>query len=95
MISGWIIVNNDKKVLAVHAGPAFGQATSFRVEGYDMISASRFLYHTSKYTNQTIKCGIDIYIDTEGIIKRLKDQLTYSHDYLFNTLELDWDVVAQ
>eukprot|EP00957_Ditylum_brightwellii_P185958 14157276-Ditylum_brightwellii.AAC.1 len=45
--------------------------------------------------NQTIKCDINIYIDNEGILERLKDQLTYTHDYPFNTLEPDWDVVAQ
>eukprot|EP00957_Ditylum_brightwellii_P035394 2684201-Ditylum_brightwellii.AAC.1 len=62
---GWIIVNNDKEILAEHAGPAFGQATSSRAE------------------------------DNEGIVKRINNQLTYTHDYLFNTLEPDWDVVAQ
>eukprot|EP00957_Ditylum_brightwellii_P163383 12439657-Ditylum_brightwellii.AAC.1 len=30
-----------------------------------------------------------------GIVKRINDQLTYSHDYPFNTLEPDWDIVAQ
>eukprot|EP00957_Ditylum_brightwellii_P177977 13556467-Ditylum_brightwellii.AAC.1 len=32
MTFGWIIVNNDKEIFVEHAGPAFGQATSFRVE---------------------------------------------------------------
>eukprot|EP00957_Ditylum_brightwellii_P065333 4955442-Ditylum_brightwellii.AAC.1 len=95
MTFGWIIINNDKEILAEHAGPAFGQVTSFRVEGYGILSASQFLYHISKYTNQTIKCDMNIYIDDEGIVKRLKDQLAYTHDYLFNTLEPVWDVVAQ
>eukprot|EP00957_Ditylum_brightwellii_P065911 4998523-Ditylum_brightwellii.AAC.1 len=36
-----------------------------------------------------------MYIDNEGIVKRINDQLTYTHDYLFNTLEPDWDVVVQ
>eukprot|EP00957_Ditylum_brightwellii_P037442 2832358-Ditylum_brightwellii.AAC.1 len=25
----------------------------------------------------------------------MKDQIFYSHDYPFNTLELDWDIIAQ
>eukprot|EP00957_Ditylum_brightwellii_P188821 14372923-Ditylum_brightwellii.AAC.1 len=95
MAFGWIIVNNNKEILAEHAGPAFGQATSFGTEGYGILSASRFLYHISKYMNQIIKCDIDIYIDNEGIVKRLKDQLAYTHNYPFNTLEPGWDAVAQ
>eukprot|EP00957_Ditylum_brightwellii_P179924 13706101-Ditylum_brightwellii.AAC.1 len=37
MIFGWIIVNKDEEILAEHAGPAFGQATSFRAEGYGLL----------------------------------------------------------
>eukprot|EP00957_Ditylum_brightwellii_P163150 12422800-Ditylum_brightwellii.AAC.1 len=33
-----------------------------------------------------------MYIDNEGIVKH---QLTYTHDYPFNSLEPDWDMVAQ
>eukprot|EP00957_Ditylum_brightwellii_P153248 11663703-Ditylum_brightwellii.AAC.1 len=32
MTFGWIIVNSNKEILEEHAGPALGQATSFRVE---------------------------------------------------------------
>eukprot|EP00957_Ditylum_brightwellii_P176900 13474943-Ditylum_brightwellii.AAC.1 len=39
MTFGWIIVNNDKENLAEHAGPAFGQATSFGVEGYGILES--------------------------------------------------------
>ena len=52
MTFGWIIVNNDKEILAQHAGPTFGQITSFRAEGYGILPASRSLYHISKYMNQ-------------------------------------------
>eukprot|EP00957_Ditylum_brightwellii_P084443 6421450-Ditylum_brightwellii.AAC.1 len=95
MTFGWIIVNNDKGIIAEHASPAFGQATSFRAEGYGILYAYIFLYHTSKCMNQTIKCDINIHIDNEGIVKRLKDQLKYTHDYPLNTLEPDWGVIAQ
>eukprot|EP00957_Ditylum_brightwellii_P055287 4190335-Ditylum_brightwellii.AAC.1 len=33
--------------------------------------------------------------DNKGIVKRINDQLTYTSDYPFNTLETDWDIVAQ
>eukprot|EP00957_Ditylum_brightwellii_P211763 15366575-Ditylum_brightwellii.AAC.1 len=31
----------------------------------------------------------------KGIVKRISNQLTYTHNYPFNTLEPDWDAVAQ
>eukprot|EP00957_Ditylum_brightwellii_P136998 10446429-Ditylum_brightwellii.AAC.1 len=30
-----------------------------------------------------------------GIVKRINNQLTYTHDYPFNTLKPDWDIVTQ
>eukprot|EP00957_Ditylum_brightwellii_P096350 7338471-Ditylum_brightwellii.AAC.1 len=38
MTFGWIIVNADKEILAEHAEPVFGQATSFRAKGYGLLS---------------------------------------------------------
>eukprot|EP00957_Ditylum_brightwellii_P122685 9356467-Ditylum_brightwellii.AAC.1 len=40
-------------------------------------------------------CNINIHIDNKGIVKRINDQLTYTHNYPFKTLELDRGVVAQ
>eukprot|EP00957_Ditylum_brightwellii_P212257 15367141-Ditylum_brightwellii.AAC.1 len=92
---GWLIVNKDKEILVEHAGPAFGQATSFRVEGYVLLSVARCLHHISQYTNQAIWYDINMYIVNKEIVKRINDQLTYTYDYPFNTLKPDWDVVAQ
>eukprot|EP00957_Ditylum_brightwellii_P036907 2794704-Ditylum_brightwellii.AAC.1 len=92
---GWRIVNKGEDILAEHAGPAFGQATSFCVESCGLLSVARCLHHISQYTNQAVQCEINIYIDNKGIVKRINDQLTYSHDCIFNTLEPDWDIVAQ
>eukprot|EP00957_Ditylum_brightwellii_P024865 1880360-Ditylum_brightwellii.AAC.1 len=40
-------------------------------------------------------CNINMYIDNEGIVKRTEDQLRYTHNYPFNTLEPEWDMEAQ
>eukprot|EP00957_Ditylum_brightwellii_P075421 5731807-Ditylum_brightwellii.AAC.1 len=40
-------------------------------------------------------CNINMYIENEWIVKRINNQLTYTHNYPFNTLEPDWDMVAQ
>eukprot|EP00957_Ditylum_brightwellii_P209570 15362295-Ditylum_brightwellii.AAC.1 len=36
-----------------------------------------------------------MHIDNKGIVKKINNQLTYTHDYPFNTLEPDWDMVVQ
>eukprot|EP00957_Ditylum_brightwellii_P210113 15364588-Ditylum_brightwellii.AAC.1 len=95
MIFGWIIVNKDKEMIAEHVGPVFGQATSFGTEGYGLLSVARFIHYISQYMNQAVCCDINMYIDNKGIVKRINYQLTYTYDYSFNTLEPDWDIVAQ
>eukprot|EP00957_Ditylum_brightwellii_P064705 4910964-Ditylum_brightwellii.AAC.1 len=95
MTFGWRIVNSEEDILAEHAGPAFVQATSFCAEGYGLLSVAWFLYLISQYTTQDVWCKIDIYIDNKGMVTQIKDQLKCSHNYLFNTLEPDWDIVAQ
>eukprot|EP00957_Ditylum_brightwellii_P162362 12362992-Ditylum_brightwellii.AAC.1 len=95
MTFGWIRVNNSEEICAEHVGPAFDQATFFRAEGYGLLSVARFSHHISKYTNQAIRCNINTYIDNKGIVKQINDQPSYTHDHPFNTLEPDWDVVAQ
>ena len=95
MSFAWKIVTQDEEPLAEHSGPAFGHATLFRSEGYGLLSVSRFLHHGSIYTNTDIRCNINIRIDNIGIVKRTNDQLSYPHDYSYNTLEPDWDLIAQ
>eukprot|EP00957_Ditylum_brightwellii_P048757 3699212-Ditylum_brightwellii.AAC.1 len=95
MAFSWKIVDNTKDPLAEHTGPAFGQAASFQAKGYGILSADHFLYHGAIYTQTTICCNINIYIDNKGIVDRMTDQILYSYDYPVNTLEMDWDIIAQ
>eukprot|EP00957_Ditylum_brightwellii_P155259 11819691-Ditylum_brightwellii.AAC.1 len=62
---------------------------------YGLLSLARFLHQIAQYRKQEVKYDIDIYINNKGIVKRIKDQLKYIRDYLLNTLEPDWDIVAQ
>eukprot|EP00957_Ditylum_brightwellii_P210979 15365623-Ditylum_brightwellii.AAC.1 len=77
------------------ADPAFSHATSFRSEGYGLLLVTRFLYNLQTYTNITFPCDICIYINNKGIVTHINDQIKYSHDYPSNTLEPDWDSIAQ
>eukprot|EP00957_Ditylum_brightwellii_P134923 10287226-Ditylum_brightwellii.AAC.1 len=95
MTFGWKIVDENKDPLVDHSGPVFGKATSFYTEGYGLLSLAQFLHHGKIYTQTKIQCYIETHINNKGIVKQMKDQISYSHDYPFNTLESDWDIIAQ
>eukprot|EP00957_Ditylum_brightwellii_P061365 4657763-Ditylum_brightwellii.AAC.1 len=44
---------------------------------------------------QPIQYKLDFYTDNEGVVVRKKDQLSYTYDYPFSTLDPDWDIFAQ
>eukprot|EP00957_Ditylum_brightwellii_P191434 14575132-Ditylum_brightwellii.AAC.1 len=95
MTFGWTIVDENKDPLVEHLRPTFGKAPSFCAEGYGLLSLAWFLHHGKTYTQTKIQCYIEILINNKGIVKQMKDQISYSHDYPFNTLEPDWDIIAQ
>eukprot|EP00957_Ditylum_brightwellii_P126676 9655477-Ditylum_brightwellii.AAC.1 len=49
----------------------------------------------SVYTQTTTQYKVDIHIDNKGIVKRINNQRSYPHDYPYNTLSPDWDLIAQ
>eukprot|EP00957_Ditylum_brightwellii_P045043 3417103-Ditylum_brightwellii.AAC.1 len=95
MSFGWKISLLDATTLATHSGSAIGHASLFYTKGYGLLSVSRFLHHLQKYTNLTPACKIKIYIDNKGIVTWVNNQIGYTFDYLYNTLEPDWDVITQ
>eukprot|EP00957_Ditylum_brightwellii_P171368 13045696-Ditylum_brightwellii.AAC.1 len=42
-----------------------------------------------------MQCKVDIHIDNKGIVKHINNQISYPHDYPYNTLSPDWDLIAQ
>eukprot|EP00957_Ditylum_brightwellii_P195156 14869318-Ditylum_brightwellii.AAC.1 len=82
MSFGWKMSTLEGETIVEHAGPAFGQASSFQVKGYGVLSA------ITKWKGQ-------LYLDNKGVITQIQQQRSYPHDYSFNTLSLDWDVIAQ
>eukprot|EP00957_Ditylum_brightwellii_P206186 15347234-Ditylum_brightwellii.AAC.1 len=91
----WIIANADEEILAKHVGPAYGNTASFQVEEYCLLSSVHFLHHVLIYTMQPIQYKLDFYIDNEGVVVRIKDQLSYTYNYSFSTLDPDLDIIAQ
>eukprot|EP00957_Ditylum_brightwellii_P018653 1401101-Ditylum_brightwellii.AAC.1 len=44
-------------------------------------------------STKTLTC--QMYFDNKGVITRIQQQQSYPNDYSFNTVTLDWDVIAQ
>eukprot|EP00957_Ditylum_brightwellii_P188057 14317318-Ditylum_brightwellii.AAC.1 len=95
MSFGWKICTLNGDIIAKQSGPAFGQASSFCAEGYGVLSALSFFCCAMEYTASTTKLSLQMYLDNKGVITRTKKQQTYSNDYSFNMLTLEWDVMAQ
>eukprot|EP00957_Ditylum_brightwellii_P133581 10184933-Ditylum_brightwellii.AAC.1 len=95
MSFGWKICTMNGDPIAEHAGPAFGQASSFCVEGYGVLSALSFFCCAMEYTSSTMTLAFQLYLDNKGVIPRIKKQQSYSNDFSLNMLTPDWDVIAQ
>eukprot|EP00957_Ditylum_brightwellii_P109540 8354198-Ditylum_brightwellii.AAC.1 len=80
---------------ATHQGPEFGHMSSFQAEGYGLLSDTSFLYHLQSSTQFTPACNICTYIDNKGVVTRTNNQIEYDYDYPYNTLESDWEIIAQ
>eukprot|EP00957_Ditylum_brightwellii_P086438 6576474-Ditylum_brightwellii.AAC.1 len=48
-----------------------------------------------EYTASTKPLAGQLYLDNKGVITQIKQQQPYPHNYSFNTLTLDWDIIAQ
>eukprot|EP00957_Ditylum_brightwellii_P152305 11595611-Ditylum_brightwellii.AAC.1 len=53
MSFGWKMCTSNGDVITEHAGPAFGQASSFRDKGYGVLSALSFFHRAMEYTAST------------------------------------------
>eukprot|EP00957_Ditylum_brightwellii_P141273 10763742-Ditylum_brightwellii.AAC.1 len=95
MSFGWVVSPLNSMILATHSGPVFGHASLFCAEGYSLLLVTCFLYHLQRYTQLTLPCNISIYIDNKGAVTRATSQIEYEYGYPYNTLEHDWDVIAQ
>eukprot|EP00957_Ditylum_brightwellii_P200330 15272992-Ditylum_brightwellii.AAC.1 len=55
MSFGWKISTLNGANIAEHAGPAFGQASSFQAEGYGVLSALSFFRRAMEYMASTMQ----------------------------------------
>ncbi len=95
MSFGWVLSSQDGTVLARCSGPAPGHESSFRSEGYGMLSAARFLQHLFEYCHETRAGPFQFITDNQGLIRRVMTSLAYDSPYPNSTLDADWDVVNE
>eukprot|EP00957_Ditylum_brightwellii_P058213 4414464-Ditylum_brightwellii.AAC.1 len=82
-------------MLVQHAGPAFGQASSFWSKAYGILSVILLLHCAKEYAQYKEQAGFKLYLDNESVVTRIKTQQQYPYDYSFNTLTPGWDIIAQ
>jgi hypothetical protein len=72
MSFGWKISTLEGETIAEHAGPAFGQASSFQAKGYGVLSAMSFFCRAMEYTATTTKLKGQLYLDNKGVITQIQ-----------------------
>eukprot|EP00957_Ditylum_brightwellii_P041992 3179603-Ditylum_brightwellii.AAC.1 len=95
ILFAWKICDNQGKTLIHHTGPVFSRESLFRAEAYSVLLVMCFLCRWIEYLRYNKEIGVTIHLDNEGIIKQIIQQKSYSHEYLFHTINPDWDVIAQ
>jgi hypothetical protein len=91
---GWVIATTEGTRIAKCNGPAFGyKPTSFRAEGYGLLSVLRFLYHSQQkwgWNHQyTILC------DNKAMIDIMQELFKVDDTYPNYTLSAEWNVISE
>eukprot|EP00957_Ditylum_brightwellii_P081629 6209629-Ditylum_brightwellii.AAC.1 len=89
MSFGWKICTLNGEIIVEHAGPAFGQASSFQAKSYGVLSALSFFCRAMEYMASTKPLKSQLYFDNKGVITQIQQQQSYPHKYSFNILTLD------
>jgi hypothetical protein len=90
----WVLSTSDGQRLATCNGPACGfQCTSYRSEGYGLLSILRFVLQAYRYTSILPFPRMKIHTDSESVLTKLSEYLQFT-DYFPNvTLDAEWDVL--
>jgi hypothetical protein len=88
MSFGWAMSLPDGTRLATCSGPAHGaKQSSFRAEGYGMLSLTRFVHHISTYCGKSPTWKIKMICDNAGLITRLQEAIQYTSTFPNDTLK--------
>ena len=90
----WVMSTVDGNRFATCVGPALGlKPTSYRAEGYGILSLVRFLHLIKQQFNTQIDCHV--VCDNEAMVKRTRSPNDVTKVYPNETLASDWDVLAE
>jgi hypothetical protein len=93
MSFGWSMSLPSGLRLATCAGPAPGsKQSSFRAEGYGLLSLTRFLHHLFLFCDTRPDWTIRLCSDNDPLINRIATTRPYPQCFPNSTLEADWDV---
>eukprot|EP00957_Ditylum_brightwellii_P155940 11870099-Ditylum_brightwellii.AAC.1 len=68
MSFGWKMSDHKGKALVQHAGPAFGQSSSFWTEAYGISSVILFLHYAKEHFQYKDQVGFKLYLDNASVI---------------------------
>ena len=92
----WYMSDRDGNRLARCQGPCFGlDPTSYRAEGYGLLSVCRLLYHMRNHYQLNLESHF-VYCDNESIVKKAQKPPT-NLDSIFpnETLAAEWDLLIE
>eukprot|EP00980_Cylindrotheca_fusiformis_P024905 scaffold12690_cov177-Cylindrotheca_fusiformis.AAC.2 len=96
MAFGWVVAAPDGFRLATGSGPAFGsQPSSFRAEGYGMLSMVKFLLQLRQTSGSTDQWKIQCATDSQGLVTAVKNCLTYDEPFPNVTLDPEYDIIHE
>ena len=94
----WILSNNKGERLARCSGPVLGHAiSSYRAEGFGMLSFLRFLSRMQEIHGQNRQRLIAPHLvcDNQGIVQSVDKLSKFPSIFPNTTMEAEWDVLAQ
>jgi hypothetical protein len=93
MSFAWVLALPCGKRVATCAGPVFGfRESSYRSEGYGVLSAVRFVFHLFQFCGCVPKWCFDYMADNQGLLTAILKDAQYSVTFPNTTLEADWDI---
>jgi hypothetical protein len=91
---GWAAKLSNGQPLATNHGPAQGYRTSsYRAEGYGLLSFLLLIYHACQYTGTALPTHLAVYSDCESLIEKSKEMMKWPFYYTNATMDADWDVL--
>ena len=92
---GWVcsLVDSEEEIASC-AGPVFGaKNSSFRAEGYGMLSLARFLYRLFLYCDRLDVIHTLFGCDNKGLLQRILSLTNQTFANPSTTMAPDWDIV--